>query len=151
MRRIPAVTLATLLGLVGLTTAKADETKKMTVFKTPWCGCCTAWTEAMQHQGYKVAIRDLEDLTTIKTQAGVPDNLQVCHTVALGDYVLEGHVPVAAVEKLMSERPAIRGIAVPGMPAGSLGMGDDPKARYQVFAFDRDATAPPRVFFEVGE
>ena len=93
MRRIPAVTLATLLGLVGLTTAKADETKKMTVFKTPWCGCCTAWTEAMQHQGYKVAIRDLEDLTTIKTQAGVPDNLQACHTVALGDYVLEGSRP----------------------------------------------------------
>ncbi len=151
MKRIQTLALATLLGLAGLTAAKGGETMKMTVFKTPWCGCCTAWTEAMQHHGFDVTVRDLDDLTAIKKQVGVPDELQACHTVALGDYVLEGHVPVAAVEKLMSERPAIRGIAVAGMPQGSLGMGDDPGARYTVYAFDRDASAPPRVFFEAGE
>ena len=151
MKRIQTLALVALLGLAGLPAAKADETMKMTVFKTPWCGCCTAWMEAMRHQGYEVVFRDLDDLTTIKTQAGVPDKLQACHTASLGGYVIEGHVPVAAVEKLMSERPSIRGIAVPGMPAGSLGMGDDPQARYTVFAFDRDASIPPQTFFEVGE
>ena len=151
MKRIQTLALVALLGLAGLPVAKADEKMKMTVFKTPWCGCCTAWMEAIQHQGYEVTVRDLEDLTAIKKQAGVPDKLQACHTAALGDYMLEGHVPVAAVEKLMSERPAIRGIAVLGMPAGSLGMGDDAGARYTVYAFDRDATTEPQVFFEVGE
>ena len=121
------------------------------MFKTPWCGCCIAWTEAVQRWGYAVTVRDLNDLTAINAQASVPDALQACHTAVLDDLVLEGHVLVAAIDKLMREPPVFRGIAVPGMPPGSLGMGEDPQAPYSVYAFDCDPSFDLRVFFEAEE
>ncbi len=151
VKHIRSLLLAAVIGTVGLSTAQADESIKMTVFKTPWCGCCEVWTQAMKQQGYDVTVKDLEDLTAIKKQAHVPGKLEGCHTAVIGDYVIEGHVPVQAIEKLLSERPAIRGIAVPGMPQGSLGMGEDPEARYSVYAFDRDSSIAPDIFFEAGE
>ena len=120
--------------------AHAGETddKHITVFKTPWCGCCQVWVDAVEKAGYTVETKDMEDLSSIKTQAGVPAKLEACHTAAIGGdrkYVLEGHVPLAAISKLMTEQPDIRGISTPGMPMGSLGMGEDPKAKYDVLAF----------------
>jgi hypothetical protein len=67
--------------------------------------------------------------------------MQGCHTAVVAGYYLEGHVPVDAVKRLMAERPRIAGLAVPGMPAGSLGMGDDPKASYDVYAVNKDGTS----------
>ena len=114
------------LGASGI--AQADDVKKMTVYKTPWCGCCKVWTQAMKKAGSTIEIQDMEDLALIKRQAGVPRQLEACHTAVLGQYIIEGHVPLEAVNKLHQEQPAIRGIAVAGMPQGSLGMGYDPKA-----------------------
>ena len=89
---------------------------------------------------YNKAVKTTEDLDPVKRQAGVPADMEACHTVSMEldgrTYVIEGHVPREAVDKLISERTDIRGIAVPGMPDGSLGMGDDPAARYTVWAFD---------------
>lgn len=151
MTTIRNLMIAMAIGMAGLSHAHAGEDLNMTVFKSPWCGCCEAWAEAMESLGYSVAISNLEDLTAIKKQAGVPAALEGCHTATLGGYILEGHVPAGAIEKLMSERPAIRGIAVPGMPQGSLGMGNDPEAVYAVYAFDRDPSAAPSVYYSVGE
>ena len=134
----------------GMATAK--EATTITIHKSPWCGCCTAWADAIKKAGYTVTIREHEDPTAIKRQLGVPEAMEACHTAVVeGDkpYVLEGHVPLEAMKKLFAERPDIRGIAVPGMPAGSLGMGDDPAARYSVFSFGADAR--PAVFYEAGE
>lgn len=117
------------------------------VYKTPWCGCCAAWAERMREAGFETRITELEDLAPVRRQAGVPDRLAGCHTAAVEGYVLEGHVPAPAIEKLLAERPSARGIAVPGMPAGSPGMGDDPSARYDVLTFGADGT---RVFYEAG-
>jgi len=131
-----------------------DTDNQIMVFKTPWCGCCQAWVEAMEKAGYDVETKDVEDLTPIKMQAGVPGGLEACHTAMIGGerkYVLEGHVPVEAVEKLMTERPDIRGVSTPGMPMGSLGMGDDPEAIYAVYAFTGRAGEAPAVFFEAGK
>ena len=128
----------------------ASDHKLMTVFKSPWCGCCEIWTKAMVDAGFKVEIRDMEDLTPIKKQAGVSGELEACHTALLGDYVIEGHVPLQAVEKLLSEKQDVRGISVPGMPGGSLGMGYDENARYTVFAFGGSASAPAP-FYEAGK
>lgn len=130
-----------------------NHSKEITVFKTPWCGCCQIWVEAMESAGYLVTTRDMEDLSAIKKQGGVPEKLQACHTAVTGDdrkYILEGHLPLESVNKLMTERPDIRGIAVPGMPAGSLGMGYDPNARYTVFSFGESQTGEPAVFLEAG-
>lgn len=130
--------------------ARAAEGQKVIVFKTPWCSCCEVWTEALAAEGYSVDARDLEDLDPIKSQARVPEAMEACHTALLDGYVLEGHVPLAAIDKLLSERPKVVGIAVPGMPMGSLGMGDDKDADYTVYSYTSDAEVAPAVFYEVG-
>lgn len=136
----------------GLAHAAPADTA-ITVFKTPWCGCCELWVEAMKEAGYPVTTTDLEDLSSIKKQASVPGDLEACHTAVVDGerkYVLEGHVPIEAVEKLLEEQPDIKGIAVPGMPSGSLGMGYDPNARYTVYSFDGVSDEAPAVFLETG-
>ncbi len=137
------------VGSLGM--AHADDELKMTVYKTPWCGCCKVWAEAMVKAGYTVETKDLEDLNTTKRQAGVPTSLTACHTAVLGKYVIEGHVPLEAIKKLHVEKPSIRGIAVAGMPQGSLGMGYDPNARYDVMSFTYSKTDKPLVFYEAGK
>ena len=126
---------------------------RMSVYKNPWCGCCEAWVEAMRAAGHDVTTHDVEDLDPVKRQAGVPAGMEACHTVSMNldgrTYVIEGHVPHEAVDKLISERPDIRGIAVPGMPDGSLGMGENPDARYTVWAFD--GKGGETRFYEAGE
>jgi|GEM_PF-837472 len=151
LRALPAGALA---GFLLSAPALADEEKTVTVFKTPWCGCCHVWAEEVEKAGYTVNIQDMEDLTAIKTQAGVPDDMQACHTAVVGKdrkYVLEGHVPLQAMDKLMSERPDIRGLAVAGMPMGSLGMDYDPAAQYLVHALPQDQGETPSVYLRMGE
>lgn len=121
----------------------------MTVFKTPWCGCCQVWSDAMKESGFKVTVKHVKDLSPIRKQAGVKAEFAGCHTAVVDGYVLEGHVPLQAINKLMSERPKIRGLAVPGMPQGSLGMGYDPKARYDVLAIHHN-NKKPDVFYQAG-
>ncbi len=123
----------------------------MTVFKNPSCGCCGSWAEAMRKIGFEVRTVNLEDLSQIKKQSSVPQALEGCHTAVLGDYILEGHVPAQAIAKLLQERPQIRGISTPGMPAGSLGMGYDPDAQYTVFAFYADPRKAPVAFYQAGQ
>lgn len=134
--------------------SQADHSKDITVFKTPWCGCCEVWVEALREAGYMVKSTDMEDLSLIKKQGSVPKRLEACHTAVIGSdrkYVLEGHVPLEAIEKLMSETPDIRGIATPGMPTGSLGMGYDEDAQYSVYAYSGKTNEAPTVFFEAGK
>lgn len=131
--------------------AHADDFKNMTVFKTPWCGCCQVWVDAMKEAGYTVKVENMEKLDLIKRQAGVPQSLTACHTAKFGKYILEGHVPLAAIDKLVSEQPDVRGIAVAGMPQGSLGMGYDPNARYQVMSFTYAKTNGTSIFYEAGK
>lgn len=125
----------------------------MTVFKTPNCGCCVAWVEALEEAGYSIEVQDLKDLSVIKKNAGVSEEMASCHTAVLEEdgrkYVIEGHVPLEALEKLRLERPEIRGVAVPGMPMGSLGMGNDPSARYEVLELSTKANPP--VFMSIGD
>jgi hypothetical protein len=113
----------------------AGET--MTVWKSPWCGCCEAWSDAMRAAGYEIVIENREDLAPVKAKAGVPAAMEGCHTALVEGYFLEGHVPLSSVGRLLANRPPIAGLAVPGMPSGSLGMGEDPAARYDVRSVDR--------------
>ncbi|NTF31925.1 MULTISPECIES: DUF411 domain-containing protein [Rhizobium/Agrobacterium group] len=120
---------------------------EMTVYKDPNCGCCKAWAQAMQNADFAVTIRDMDDLSSIKTKYGVPAAMQGCHTAVVGPYFVEGHVPLEAVEKLLKDAPDIAGLAVPGMPAGSLGMGDNPNAKYDVYAVGK--TGSNSVYLQV--
>ena len=112
----------------------------MQVYRDPNCGCCEEWAERAREAGFEVAVTDNNDMPAVKRQYGVPEELLSCHTTLVGGYVLEGHVPLHDVKRLLAERPAaIRGIAVAGMPRGSPGMEipDGSKDPFQVMAFDR--------------
>ena len=92
----------------------------------------------MERHGHTVSVRDVQNLTAVKSQYQVPVQLQSCHTAIVDGYIIEGHVPVAEIERLLAERPDITGLAVPGMPVGSPGMeveGAAPQP-FDVIAFD---------------
>lgn len=108
------------------------------IYKTPTCGCCADWVTHIEHAGFRTEVQDLPDLSAIKQRAGVPNSLSSCHTALVGDYVIEGHVPASTIRRLLAEKPAIAGIAVPGMPMGSPGMEGPRKDQYDVIAFTRD-------------
>ncbi len=133
--------------LAGTDAAQADA---LHVTLTPTCGCCGAWAELAEAHGFEVEITVTEDHNAMKAAGDVPDDLWSCHTAAIGGYTIEGHVPFEAIDRLLEERPDITGIAVPGMPAGSSGMGADPHASYDVIAFG-GAAGDGAVFERVGE
>lgn len=94
----------------------------MSVTKTPWCGCCTAWITHMREAGFDVTVHEQENLTALKAKMGIAAKLQSCHTGEVEGYAIEGHVPAEDVARLLKERPDARGLTVPGMPVGSPGM-----------------------------
>ena len=91
MKPILSIALAAFVALPVIP-VRADG-DKMTVYKTPTCGCCAAWVEHVEAAGFHVEVKDMDDLSTIKQMSGVPDNLQACHTAAIGGHTIEGHVP----------------------------------------------------------
>lgn len=107
-----------------------------TLFKDPNCGCCSKWAEHMASHQLPLASENRSDMAAIKDKLQVPDKLRSCHTASIGGYVFEGHVPADLVQKVLREKPAIRGLAVAGMPQGSPGMETGVKQTYQVMAFD---------------
>lgn len=116
--------------------AEPSSETAMTVFKSPYCGCCAKWVDYMREHGFDVTVRDMEELDVIKRTAGVPGDLEACHTATIDGYVIEGHVPVEAVQRLLGERTKVRGLAVPGMPAGSPGMESPRPESYSVYSFE---------------
>ena len=111
----------------------------MTVYRDPNCSCCEAWAGIARNAGYQVNLEDRPDMPAIKAKYGVPDELLSCHTTVVGGYVLEGHVPLEDVQRLLKDRPAdVRGIAVAGMPIGSPGMEapDGTSQPFEVRSFD---------------
>lgn len=108
------------LALVACTRAARAETLR--VYKTPTCGCCSAWVEHVRAAGFEVVVEDANDVGPVAARLGVPDQLRSCHTAEVAGYFVEGHVPAADIRRLLAERPAATGIAVPGMPMGSPGM-----------------------------
>ena len=115
------------------------------VYKSPTCGCCAKWVDYMQAHGFTAAVTNMPDVTPVKMAHKLPPRLASCHTTLIDGYVIEGHVPVEDVRRLLKERPAnVAGLAAPGMPAGSPGMDVPGSPPYDVLAFDR--TGATRVF-----
>jgi hypothetical protein len=126
--------LVTVLCVGFIAPAFATE---VTVYKSPTCGCCKEWVKHLQANGFSVATHDVADIMPYKTANGVPATLGSCHTAKVDGYVIEGHVPASDIKRLLKERPAVRGLAVPGMPVGSPGMEQGArKDRYDVLTFD---------------
>lgn len=111
------------------------------IFKNPGCECCDGYATYLRQHGFTVTVKETDKLASISSKAGIPAELQGCHTAFLGGYVVDGHVPVEAVEKMLAEQPAIKGLALPGMPPGSPGMAGDKVEPFKVQAVDRDGKA----------
>jgi hypothetical protein len=105
------------------------------VWKSPSCGCCGAWVTHMERAGFAVKVHDIEDLARVKAAKRLPERLGSCHTATVDGYVLEGHVPADDVKRLLSERPAATGLAVPGMPMDAPGMDGNTGESYVVILF----------------
>jgi hypothetical protein len=120
--------------LVLSTPGGAGETSRQaTLYKNPQCGCCEAYADYLRENGFDVMVKPTHDLPLLHRQHGVPEPLVGCHTTLVEGYVVEGHVPIRAVLRMLDERPAIKGISLPGMPAGSPGMFGDKTARFTIY------------------
>ncbi len=107
------------------------------VVKSPTCACCSAWVDHLEESGFRVEVEETASLGAAKARLGVPGELSSCHTAEVEGYVVEGHVPAAEIRRLLERRPDdVRGLAVPGMPAGSPGMEGPAPVPYDVVAFD---------------
>ena len=110
------------------------------VILTPTCGCCGKWTQHLEAAGFSVKRQVLADIDSVPARKRVPLSLRSCHTAVIGGYLVEGHVPADVIRKMLKEKPAIAGIAVPGMPIGSPGMeGPNPRP-YSIIAFKVDGS-----------
>ena len=100
----------------------ATTGEEVVVFRSAYCECCEAWESHMAEAGFVVQDHVADDMDVIKETMGVPGDSASCHTANVAGYVVEGHVPAASIQRMLKERPAIKGLAAPGMPMGSPGM-----------------------------
>ena len=138
----------TMVGLIGGAAilpflpgrAEAQASAGFVMWRDPGCGCCLEWAKRVEAAfGRKLPVVNASNMAAVKKAQGVPANLQSCHTALINGVVVEGHVPPEDVKRLLaSGRKGIKGLAVPGMPAGAPGMdvGHNVRQRYQVMAFD---------------
>jgi len=134
-----ALTLIAISGLVAFVALnnQAAVAEEISVYKSPTCGCCNKWVDHLKDSGFEVKAYNRNDMPQVKQQLGVAPPLQSCHTAIINGYVIEGHVPATDIQRLLSEKPAIHGLTVPGMPMGSPGMEGPRKDRYDVLAIDK--------------
>lgn len=109
------------------------------LYKSALCGCCGKWSDHLRAAGFRVTVREVASLTEVERRYGVPQGLTSCHTALAGGYLVVGHVPADVLQRLLTERPPVAGIAVPGMPQSAPGM-DGRRDHYDIVAFDRDGT-----------
>ncbi|MFP1645106.1 DUF411 domain-containing protein [Pontitalea aquivivens] len=143
-RRTILVGAAALLAASPLRTLAQGAGPAIHVLKDPNCGCCSAWIEILENDGFTVTTEESAGtiLMRYKLDNGIPEEMTSCHTARIDGYMIEGHVPVADIHRLLAERPDAVGLAVPGMPYGSPGMGPETEREaYVVYLIHRDGTA----------
>lgn len=126
--------------------ANAQGARQATLYKNPQCGCCEDYADYLRRNGYKVEVVPTHDLDAIKAEHGVSEPLSGCHTTLVDGYVIEGHVPIGTIERLLRERPRIRGISLPGMPQGSPGMTGRKMEPFTIYEIGAQTTGTPRVY-----
>ena len=137
MRSIKLFMLYLAFAFVGT----AHAATAMTVYKSPTCGCCEKYVDYLRENGFAVKTVNESDMDAIKKRYGV-SHVASCHTALVNGYVVEGHVPVAAIRRLLKEKPAIVGISAPGMPMNSPGMGEMKKGSLTIYAVPKGKQEP---------
>ena len=126
-------------GLKGEENTIAQNGVLVILHKSPSCGCCGQYGNYLSQKGYTVEVQQTANMTSVKEDFGVPYELESCHTSEIGDYIVEGHVPEEAIDKLLTERPDIKGIGMAGMPSGSPGM-PGPKETFEIYTITHEGT-----------
>jgi hypothetical protein len=138
-RRQFLLSVAAASACVAVPTFAAGALPQVDVYKSPTCGCCSAWVDHLKAAGFPVKVTDVGDTTAARKRYGLPDRFGSCHTAIVAGYVVEGHVPAAEIKRLLAMKPAAIGIAVPAMPVGSPGMEvGDRQDPYDVFLIDKN-------------
>lgn len=119
----------------------AQAATAITVHKSPTCGCCEKYVDYLRENGFAVKAVNESDMDAIKKRHGV-SHVASCHTALVEGYVVEGHVPVAAIRRLLRDKPAIVGISAPGMPMNSPGMGEMKKGTLTIYAVPKNRREP---------
>jgi len=135
-----ALALLAVLATVFLSGGEPALAGGADVYKSPSCGCCGIWSQYADRAGLDIAVHDIPDVDRVKEEYGVPAQLWSCHTTIIGDYFVEGHVPQEAIEKLLAEKPDIKGIALPGMPSGTPGMPGPKQGPWVIYAVGHDGS-----------
>ena len=138
--------LGALAALGAASFARAQDKPEATLYKNPQCGCCQDHAAYLRKYGYRVKEIATHDLEGIRLQHGVPEQLYGCHTILVGGYVVEGHVSAPIIDRLLRERPKIRGVSLPGMPQGSPGMTGPKTEPFRIYEIGANAEAAPRVY-----
>ena len=133
---IAIISLAAIIAAAALLSPPASKNPlgEIVVYMSPYCGCCGGYAEYLKAGGFSVKQVKTEDVSSVKLKEGVPENATSCHTAVYNGYFVEGHVPIEAIRKLGQERPEIDGIALPGMPSGSPGMGGAKTSTFIIYA-----------------
>lgn len=129
------------IALAGLQSASAEEVAAATLYKNPSCRCCDDYAAYLRQFDYEVKVTETPNLDQIKAEHAIPAHLRSCHTMLVDGYVVEGHVPVEVINKLLRERPEIRGVSLAGMPQGSPGMTGKKQEPFVIYAITNDKTS----------
>ena len=110
---------------------------KMTVYRSPSCGCCGIWIEHAQKHGFEITDIQTDDMEAIKQKHNIPAELASCHTAIIDGYVIEGHIPADDIKRFLRKKPNWKGLTVPAMPLGTPGMeAGEIKQPFEVLAFN---------------
>ena len=137
------VRLLAIWSVLTTSTVHAGEVTKALIYKTPQCGCCDEYADYLRQNGFEVTVHETHQLAPMSRKAGIAEKFEGCHLAHLDGYVVSGHVPIAAIRKLLKVRPAITGITLPGMPLGSPGMGGTKQEPFKIYEIGK---AEPKLF-----
>ena len=130
-------------GVIPLSAEPVPDRGQVTLYKNPQCGCCEAYADYLRHDGFTVKAVSTNDLTAMGEKYGIPDDLQPCHISLIGGYVVGGHIPMQAIDRLLDEKPKIVGITLPGMPEGTPGMPGNKPGPLNIYEI---GSSPPNVY-----
>lgn len=136
----PLVAFVTVFALGVSLPLSAAANEVVDVYKSPYCGCCGKWVDHLKGAGFEVRTHEVNDVPGTRQRLGMPDRLGSCHTATVAGYVVEGHVPATDIRRLIKERQAVLGLAVPSMPPGSPGMEGARRVPYDTLLVMRDGS-----------
>jgi len=114
---------------------------KMILYKSSTCGCCEVYSQYFKGKGNsEIEIVTVSDNRRVMDEYNIPGFLESCHTTVVGNYFVEGHIPLEAIEKLLTENPNIAGIGMPGMPSGSPGMPGSKSGDFVIYGVNYDGS-----------